>query len=398
MRPIAANAEAARRRERQPAFTLVELLVVIAIIGILVALLLPAVQAAREAARRTQCQTHLKNIGLAILNHHDARKVFPTGGSKYLRPGFQLQQNIENGKPLGPDRQGLGWGFQILPYIEETAAYQLTTSQDLQQVVVSTYVCPSRRLPHTGVSQTAGWAGEFIAFIDYAGAVPCTFTSPARTTRYDPTQAVPLEPDDVNRARLGGQAFYGGAAANSPFPLPPEPPSNALYEGVIVRCPWSWTGTDAATGRQLGSSLRNVTQLVKMAKIVDGTSKTFMIAEKYIRSDQYFANGYSDDRGWADGWDADSMRSACFLPLSDHDPQGWIGVLGDRYFGDTFSATGAWNNLYNVLHFGSAHTAGIQAVFADGAVRLLSYDIDVVVFNALASRDGEESIPSDAVN
>ena len=139
---------------RRNGFTLVELLVVIAIIGILVALLLPAIQAARESARRVQCQDHVKNIGLAILNFVDSRKVFPTGGSHYLaNAGFPLSANFENGKPLGPDRQGMGWGFQILPYIEETAASQLHTEADLGKVVVTIYACPSRRPAKTFVSK-----------------------------------------------------------------------------------------------------------------------------------------------------------------------------------------------------------------------------------------------------
>src|SRR5262245_61968776 len=163
------RARSAGRAERSPTgrpqfgqrtflsgFTLVELLVVIAIIGILVALLLPAIQSAREAARRTQCMNNLKNIGLAVLNHADAHKVFPTGGRSYVPasgiPG--LAQNLENGRPLGPDRQGLSWGYQILPYIEEANAQQMTTQQQLQQVVISIYVCPSRRPPRTGWSAT----------------------------------------------------------------------------------------------------------------------------------------------------------------------------------------------------------------------------------------------------
>jgi hypothetical protein len=371
---------------------LVELLVVIAIIGILVALLLPAIQAARESARRTQCQTHVKNIGLALLNHHDVRKVFPTGGARYLRPGFELQQNIENGKPLGPDRQGLGWGFQILPFLEETAAYQLTTSKDLQQVVVAVYVCPSRRLPKTGLSFTFDTVnGTVISYIDYAGAVPCTHTTWERTARYDPKLGVPLEPADVTSNVLGGRSFFGSVANGMV-----QPTSNGVYDGVIVRCPWRWTGTNAATGKQLGTKLSNVPLPTKIAKILRGTSKTFMIAEKYVRSDQSDSSRYSDDRGWADGWDADTMRSACYLPINDGDPIGWQAM--ERYFGDQYVGSGAYNGLYNVLHFGSPHTAGLNAVFADGAVRMIGYDVDVVVFNALSTRNSEEQLDLSTVH
>jgi len=374
------------------AFTLVELLVVIAIIGILVALLLPAIQAAREAARRTECQNHLKNIGLAILNHADSRKVFPTGGSRFLDAAapFLLEQNIEGGKPLGPDRQGLGWAFQILPYIEETSAFNIRRTEDMQQIVISLYVCPSRRQPTTTFSVAFN---SIISFIDYAGAVPCTDREFQRRRTifpaYDPQTGLTLTPAAIGTL---GRSFSGGHAATTGLP-----PNNGVYDGVIVRCPWRWTGTDPS-GKQLGERVLFASQLVKPAKITDGLSKTMMVAEKYVRNDKYIVEGdvnhNSDDRGWTDGWDADAMRSACFVPLNDGDPVGWRADV-ERYFADDFRA-GAFQGLWNVLQFGSAHTSGINAVFADGSVHSINFDVDVNVFNSLGTRNGQALVePTD---
>jgi len=119
---------------RKRAFTLVELLVVIAIIGILIALLLPAVQAAREAARRTQCTNNLKQIGLAMHNYHDARKVLPYG-----TPGCCTLP-------------GGNWASFILPYLEQTPVYNQFNFNLLKNVepnltvsktVIAGYICPS---------------------------------------------------------------------------------------------------------------------------------------------------------------------------------------------------------------------------------------------------------------
>jgi prepilin-type N-terminal cleavage/methylation domain-containing protein/prepilin-type processing-associated H-X9-DG protein len=366
------------------AFTLVELLVVIAIIGVLVGLLLPAVQAAREAARRTQCKNQLKNIGLAILNHTNALGVFPTGGT-----GFHpdIANYVVNGKPFGPDKQGLGWGYQILPYLEEGALQGLTTQIQLQAASVSLYVCPSRRSPKTG-SGAGSLGGAQVFFIDYAAAHPCTVDcqagSPGCATplRYNPQDAVPLTRDGYikNQASFwGGKAgVVAGASAKD----------NQVYEGVIVRTPWQFIRMDAS-GQPAGVYAK-VPRPIKFRRLTDGASHTFLIGEKYVRSDLYAGGSKSDDQGWADGWDPDAVRSTCFQPYQDSDRTGFqfmpLNAPGDLFGFDR-----------DVYYFGSAHTGGFNTVFADGSVRTLNYDIDVLLFNALATRAGGEIIDASAL-
>jgi prepilin-type N-terminal cleavage/methylation domain-containing protein len=142
-------------------FTLVELLVVIAIIGVLVALLLPAVQAAREAARRMQCQNNLKQIGLAMHNHHDTLGYFPGGGSD--GPNGTCCNSTE--------RTGWSWAFQLTPYIEQTAVYNHTDNSVVSLSVISGFYCPTRRAPAKyGSSAKNDYAGNGGSTIGNAGA------------------------------------------------------------------------------------------------------------------------------------------------------------------------------------------------------------------------------------
>lgn len=301
--------------QRSRGFTLVELLVVIAIIGILVSLLLPAVQAAREAARRTQCKNHLKQIGLAVQNHVDALKVLPTGGSTpwagvWTTPSGVPTDATTVNNPTSPNwgpggnGQGTSWAFQILPYSEKGNLYdQLGNSQ---YTAIPEYFCPSRRSP--GVSGAQGSR----ALMDYASATPAD--SPGSWDQF----------------------WYGNIWGV---------PTQARYRGVIVR-------TQTSGPIDLGA-------------VIDGTSNTLMIAEKWLNRNNYATGDWHDDQGWMDGWDPDVVRYTGFQPIKDRagSPYGWDGYM-----------------------FGSAHGTSMHALYADGSVRGLPYSVDLTLFNRLGDR------------
>jgi prepilin-type N-terminal cleavage/methylation domain-containing protein len=256
---------------RRRGFTLVELLVVIAIIGILVALLLPAVQSAREAARRMQCSNNLKQMGLAIHNCENALTIYPTGG---VFPWPDINCYSQGGRPYGPERQGLGWAYQILPYLEGGNTYSITTQPQLEAISVTTYFCPSRRAP-------SRQATRFL--MDYASATP----APEGTWN-------------------NTDSFWQPQSSGT-WAVPP----NRTWRGMIVRTDWQ-QGSPCQTGASVGS-----TAPIGPGEVKDGLSNTLLISEKRLNALNYKSGDWHDDRGWTDGWDPDIIRSTGYRPQPD---------------------------------------------------------------------------------
>lgn len=357
---------------RRLAFTLVELLVVIAIIGVLVALLLPAVQAAREAARRAQCTNQVKQMMLSIQNHESAKKVFPSGGNGPW-PNIANYLSGPGGSPLGPDKQGMGWAFQILPYLEGQAVYNIKTNAEMEKAVVPMFNCPSRRPPVINALYGA-------QPMDYAAVVPYRSMGQLGTKQPDyPYVRVVANSPWRNMGCAADNEFWNGIRHEVDSMTNRSgsgPVAGALApHGVIVRS--GWCQTCSPDKQNLGFYTK-----VGFNQITDGSSNTMVIGEKFADPTLYDVGAWNDDRGWSDGWDPDGLR----VPLCGMEPD---RVLPPK---DT-------DPLWYALNygFGSAHTAGINAGFADASVRLLKYDIDLELFNRLGNRDDDELVDMGAL-
>jgi prepilin-type N-terminal cleavage/methylation domain-containing protein len=375
------------RQSRTDGFTLVELLVVIAIIGVLVALLLPAIQAAREAARRVECTNKMKQMGLAVQNLADAQGVLPTGGdgtfpeiTNYVTP----YQSV-SGKVNGPEKQGLSLFFQILPYLEQNAVHGLNNTIALQQTVVPLYFCPSRRGPMVTIAADhTPIGGQQVTLIDYAAATPCTCTTPTCEAKFNPRDSVPLtkavqDPRHSSpspAANNNGWSFFRGKYGNGS-----GGPDNSVYDGAIVRTAWRHDyayKNDVRSSRIYGLNNQKV---ITWKDITDGVSNTLVLGEKLVPSDQYEGGGYSDDKGWTDGWDPDTVRSTCFAPYGDSDAF-VLAPANENLFGEQV----------DLWYFGSAHPSAFNTVFADGSCHTLTFDIDVVLLNNLGARNDEQLV------
>lgn len=324
---------------RKQGFTLVELLVVIAIISILMTMLLPAVQAAREAARRSKCSSNLRQIGLALHNYESAHRVFPSGALS-----------------MADGTYGLAWMVRILPYIEEGEIYNdldhggsgwlgkdgsKYNREVLRQQYFPFMQCPSSNLERYALTKDVD-EYAFIQSPDYVGI----------SGAYDP-----VAHNQTTRDRAG-QAQYGKISFN----------------GVLIVSDEHRGSTGAANGKLIG-----------IQDIVDGTSRTMVVSEQ------------SD---WC--IDAEGQQRDCRSDCGAGFPMGYsYSDANERHYNLTCVLHPLGSTSYELLGvketaegdcgpnrpINSAHRSGCNAAMADGSVQFLSNVMDIQVVKNYANRD-----------
>lgn len=330
-------------------FTLVELLVVIAIIGILVALLLPAVQAAREAARRSQCQNNLKQLGLAAHNFHDTYKRLPPGAANDVSPfGLAASQ-----------QWGSSWMVYILPYIEQGSlfdrwdfnahsGYTNANNIDLAvTVTIAAYRCPSSPVPDRMANRGGHNPAQKLMNVSYTGiAGSALFTTPP---------------------------YYSVGCCNGSGPVASD--AGVLFSGSKVN----------------------------LGAITDGTSNTWMIGEQsdHLRDANRqpvtagFTSGVGNSGGLY-GWTMGAAIPPTATPANWSDNRHFncttVRYLINQVGFSNSASSGTNNDVGTNFPLNSAHPGGILVALADGSNRFFANTLPNTIIHAYSTRAGGEVI------
>jgi prepilin-type N-terminal cleavage/methylation domain-containing protein len=320
--------------QHRDAFTLVELLVVIAIIGILVALLLPAIQSAREAARRSACQNNFKQVGLAMQNYHSVKKKFPAGMTMYF-PDTSCSEGLPVGQFLG-----WGWGTMILPYLEEDTIYG--------------------QIPFT----STGYIGT--ANRKAAGAKVEAFLCPSDPNAY-------------------GDAWVEASTGWSNGPRPVDDFRMSNMAGVSDSRD-NWCRPGLRIGRHDGNGVLFNMKEIGLSQITDGSSHTLLIGEITGAQGTHPTEGPTYIGFFWVTWDVQDTSLGINGPTTvpggrDDAIDPLDGDGGDRH-----------DEMFYEIGFSSFHKGGAHFVYCDGSAHYISEDIDQRVLSAMTTRAEAEVV------